>query len=239
MFVTAQVISLSAKLVATETLPAQSDPDPFLELFPRQTRNSFYRKWGKRAFDFCASLVALILLSPVFLLIAILVKLSSAGPVLFRQKRVGRDAQIFRILKFRSIMIDDDQQGLEITAAGDERVTPIGKFLRKSELDTLPQLWNVFKGEMSLVGPRPELPSYVAQYTFEQLRVLSVWPGITDLASIHYRHEEKPLETSADSDEFYRNVILPHKLALNLEYVDQMSFALDLRLVLRTLCSLT
>lgn len=143
VFPAAQGISLTAKLVATETLLAQTDP--FLELFPRQTRKSFYRKCGKRAFDFCAALVALVLLSPVFLVLAIVVKLSSRGPVLFIQKRVGRDAQIFRMLKFRSVVIEADQQGLEITVAGDELVTPIGGFLREFKLDALPELWRSSK----------------------------------------------------------------------------------------------
>ena len=154
----------------------------------------------------------------MFLVIAVVVKLTSRGPVFYRQNRVGRDARIFRILKFRTMVVDADRQGLGITTAGDERVTPFGKILRELKLDEMPQLWNVLKGDMSLVGPRPELPSYVAQYTPEELRVLSVTPGITDIASIRYRHEEKLLEGSNDPDELYRRLVLPHKLALNLEY---------------------
>ena len=225
--------TLSTRSLVTETLPRQTDPclDPFSD----QTQRGFYRRFGKRALDFCVSLIALIVLSPLFGLIAIAVRLSSPGPIFFRQKRVGRDAQIFRMLKFRSMVVDAGQRSLGITVAGDARVTPVGRILRELKLDELPQLWNVFKGEMSLVGPRPELPSYVAQYTFDQLRVLSVRPGITDIASIRYRHEEKVLERSSNPDDFYRHVILPHKLALNLHYVEQMSLTLDLRLILQTL----
>jgi lipopolysaccharide/colanic/teichoic acid biosynthesis glycosyltransferase len=149
----------------------------------------------------------------VFLVIAVVVKLTSRGPAFYRQNRVGRDARIFRILKFRTMVVHADRPGLGITTAGDERVTPFGKILRGLKLDEMPQLWNALKGNMSLVGPRSELPSYVARYAPEQLRVLSVTPGITDLASIRYRHEEKLLEGSNDPDELYRRLVLPHKLA--------------------------
>jgi lipopolysaccharide/colanic/teichoic acid biosynthesis glycosyltransferase len=223
--------TISTRPIEPEILPRQTDPC----LGPSSGKRGFYCRFGKRAFDFCVSLFALLLLAPLFGLLAIAVKLSSPGPVFFRQKRVGRDAQVFQMLKFRSMVLDADQRGWGITVAGDERVTPIGRILRELKLDELPQLWNVLKGEMSLVGPRPELPSYVAQYTFEQLRVLSARPGITDIASIRYRHEEKMLERSAHPEDFYRNVILPHKLALNLDYIERMSFSLDLRLILQTL----
>jgi lipopolysaccharide/colanic/teichoic acid biosynthesis glycosyltransferase len=228
--------TLSTRSLETETLPLPADP--CLDPLSNQKQHGFYRCFGKRAFDFCVSSVALVLLSPLFALIAIAIKIGSRGPVFFAQKRVGRDAQIFRMLKFRSMAVDADQRGPGITVAGDERVTPIGKILRELKMDELPQLWNVLKGEMSLVGPRPELPSYVAQYTLEQLRVLSVCPGITDIASIRYRHEEKVLERSSNPDDFYRSVILPHKLSLNLDYVEHMSFSFDLRLILETLLSI-
>ena len=220
----------------TETRPPQPDLSP--ELFQEPRRIGFYRRFGKRAVDVCASVVTLIALLPVFLVIAILVKLTSRGPVFYRQNRVGRDARIFRILKFRSMVVDADRRGLGITTAEDERVTPFGKILRELKLDETPQLWNVLKGDMSLVGPRPELASYVAQYTPEQLRVLTVKPGITDIASIRYRHEERLLERSADPDELYLRLVLPHKLTLNLEYIDRMSFAFDLKLILQTLRSI-
>jgi lipopolysaccharide/colanic/teichoic acid biosynthesis glycosyltransferase len=136
------------------------------------------------------------------------------------------------------MVTDADRIGLGITIAGEERVTRVGRFLRESKLDELPQLWNVFRGDMSLVGPRPELPSYVATYTFEQLGVLSVAPGITDTPSVYYRHEERLLQASSNPDDFYRRVLLPHKLVLDLEYIDQMSLRGDLKLMLQAALSI-
>ncbi len=209
-----------------------------LEPFSNPHRHGFYARFGKRAFDLFISLLALIVLSPVLLAIAVLVKLTSAGPILYKQNRVGRDARIFQIIKFRSMRVDADRHGWGITVAGDERVTRAGRVLRETKLDELPQLWNIVKGDMSFVGPRPEIPSYVALYTREQLGVLSVAPGITDIASIRYRHEEKVIERSSNPDQFYRRVILPHKLSLNLQYIEQMSFSLDLKLIAQTLRSI-
>jgi len=230
-------VSLSSRASSyTEVQPPQTDHPP--GLFREPACPGFYRRIGKRAVDICGSLLALITFSPLFLVLAILINLTSRGPVFYRQNRVGRDARIFRILKFRSMVEDADRQGPGITAAEDERVTPFGKFLRELKLDETPQFWNVLKGDMSLVGPRPELPSYVAHYTPEQLGVLSVKPGITDIASIRYRHEEKLLKRSADPDELYRHLILPEKLALNLQYIHRMSLALDLKLILETLRSI-
>jgi lipopolysaccharide/colanic/teichoic acid biosynthesis glycosyltransferase len=218
-----------------EAGPPRATP---LEPFSKPPRHGFYARIGKRAFDLLISLLALIVLSPVLLAIAVVVKLTSPGPVFYRQNRVGRDARIFQIIKFRSMTVDADRHGRGITVAGDERVTRAGRILRETKLDELPQLWNIVKGDMSLVGPRPEIPSYVALYTREQLGVLGVAPGITDIASIRYRHEEKVLERSSNPDEFYRCVILPHKLSLNLGYIEQMSFLLDLKLIVQTLRSI-
>lgn len=204
------------------------------EPLPVAQQRGFYCRFGKRALDILISVMALILLSPLLLLTALLVKLTSEGAVFFRQNRVGRDARIFQILKFRSMAVDADQQGWGITVGGDERVTPFGQILRDLKIDELPQLWNVLRGDMSIVGPRPEIPSYVAVYTRQQLGVLSVRPGITDPASIRYRHEERVLARSTDPEEFYRRVVLPHKLKLNLEYIEQVSFTHDLKLILQT-----
>ena len=204
------------------------------EPLPIPDSRGVYRRFGKRALDMTIALLAVIVLSPVFLLTALLVKLSSHGPVFYRQNRVGRDARIFQILKFRSMFVDSEQHGSGITVGGDERVTTIGRILRNLKIDELPQLWNVLRGDMSIVGPRPEIPSYVATYTRQQLGVLMVRPGITDSASIQYRHEERMLARSADPEEFYRGVVLPHKLSLNLEYIDQISLAMDLKLMLQT-----
>jgi lipopolysaccharide/colanic/teichoic acid biosynthesis glycosyltransferase len=197
-----------------------------------------YRNYGKRLIDAILSLMALLILSPLLLLVGMLVKWTSRGPILYWQERVGRDGHIFRIAKFRSMVANADRQGLGITVSGDIRVTGFGSFLRMSKIDELPQLWNVLTGKMSLVGPRPELPQYVSQYTPEQRRVLSVRPGVTDLASIRYRHEEAILAGSDDPEQFYRRVVLPDKLALNLQYVRDMSLPLDIRLVIQTITSL-
>lgn len=218
-----------------ETRPQRKAP---AEPFSNPARRGFYARFGKRAFDLFVSLLALAVLSPILLIIAAIVKLTSSGPVFYRQNRVARDARIFQIMKFRSMTADAERRGRGITVGGDERVTPAGRILRGTKLDELPQFWNVVKGDMSLVGPRPEIPSYVALYTAEQLGVLSVAPGITDIASIHYRHEEKLLEGSPDPDELYRRVILPHKLSLNLQYIERMSFALDLKLIAQTIRSI-
>lgn len=197
--------------------------------------NSFYRKWGKRSLDSIASLVGLLLASPVLLVVAVLVKSTSPGPVLYRQERVGLRGQLFRIVKFRTMRQGADQRGPVITSTGDPRLTTVGRWLRRLKLDEILQLWNVLKGEMSLVGPRPEVPRYVQFYSSAQRRVLSVRPGITDLASISYLREEELLASHADVDRYYREVILPDKLNKNLEYLDRMSFFCDLLLLVRTM----
>jgi lipopolysaccharide/colanic/teichoic acid biosynthesis glycosyltransferase len=184
------------------------------------------------------SSVGLVLLSPLLVIAGILVKCTSRGPTLYWQDRVGRGGRLFRIAKFRSMVAGADKKGPSITSSGDARVTRFGAVLRKFKIDEFPQLWNVLKGEMSLVGPRPELPLYVANYTSEQRLVLCVRPGITDLASIRYRHEEEVLGQSENPEDFYRNVVLPRKLNLNLNYIEQISFFFDMKLVFHTLQSL-
>jgi len=197
-----------------------------------------YRRYGKRLIDATLSLMALLILCPFLLIVGMLVKWTSPGPMLYWHERVGWDGQIFKIAKFRSMIANADKQGLGITVSGDARVTGFGAFLRKSKIDELPQLWNVLTGSMSFVGPRPELPQYVSNYTPEQRQVLSVRPGITDLASIRYRHEESILARSDDPDLYYRNVVLPDKLALNLQYVRDISLPVDIKLVVQTMTSL-
>jgi lipopolysaccharide/colanic/teichoic acid biosynthesis glycosyltransferase len=197
-----------------------------------------YRRYGKRLIDATLSLVALLILCPFLLLVGILVKWTSPGPILYWQERVGRDGQTFKIAKFRTMVANADKQGLGITVSGDARVTDFGAFLRMSKIDELPQLWNVLTGSMSLVGPRPELPRYVSDYTEEQRKVLSVRPGITDPASIRYRHEESILARSDDPELYYRNVVLPDKLVLNLQYVRDISLPVDIKLVVQTMTSL-
>jgi len=196
--------------------------------------NSLYRHWGKRLLDAITAAVGLLLLSPLLIILAALVKIASLGPVFYRQERVGLRGQVFRIVKFRTMHQDADQRGPAITSTGDPRVTTVGRLLRRLKLDELPQLWNVLKGEMSFVGPRPEVPRYVLSYSPAQRRVLSVRPGITDPASIAYRREEELLVGHADLDRYYREVVLPGKLNMNLEYLDRMSFVYDLSLLVRT-----
>lgn len=204
------------------------------EPLPAPPSRSFYCLFGKRALDVLMTIAALILLSPLFLLIAALVKISSHGPVLHRENRVGRDARIFEFLKFRTTRVDEEQDGWAISVEEDEEVTRLGFVLRALNLDGMPQLWNVLRGDMSIVGPRPEIPSYVAAYTRAQLRVLTVMPGITDVASILGRSEELVLARAADRDDFYRRVVLPEKLLLNLEYLDRVSLPVDLRLIVQS-----
>ena len=191
----------------------------------------------KRAVDLLASSAALLVLAPLFLVLSLLVALSSPGGVLFRQERVGLDGRPFRILKFRTMR---PGVGLPITGAGDRRITPVGRFLRRLKLDELPQLVNVWRGEMSIVGPRPEVPVYVAGYGAEQRRVLEVRPGLTDPATLAYRDEERLLGrvSPEDRERYYVAEILPRKLRLNLDYVERASFAWDCALVARTLGAL-
>lgn len=203
-----------------------------------QLATGFYRLAGKRSFDIAASVLGLLLLAPLFLLISALVKMSSPGSVFFGQERVGKNGRRFKIVKFRSMVTSAESAGPDITAAGDPRVTRLGKILRRSKIDELPQLWNVLRGEMSLVGPRPELPRNVAAYVPAQKKVLCVRPGITDGASIAYRREEDLLPKGSDLESFYREQVLPRKLALNLEYIEKISFVRDLSLIARTIGSL-
>ena len=177
----------------------------------------------------------LLLLAPLLLVIAMAVKCTSRGPILFSQKRVGLAGEEFFIRKFRTMRYQPKDSGPLITAAGDSRVTGLGKILRRWKLDELPQLLNVVRGEMSFVGPRPELPLYVSGYTALQRTVLNVRPGITDPASLAYRHEEQLLATTSDRDTLYRDVVLPDKLRLNAEYIQSMSLSYDLKLILMTL----
>lgn len=201
-------------------------------------RGGFYPNVGKRLLDVGISAVGLVVLVPLFVLCAIMIKLSSPGPTCYIQNRVGKGGRLFPIVKFRSMVLGAEGAGLGITSSGDARVTHFGTFLRRLKIDELPQLWNVVKGEMSLVGPRPELPEYVASYDPQQRRVLDVRPGITDIASIRFRHEEELLRRSPDPDRFYREVLLPQKLALNLEYMQKISLSFDVYLIFQTLVSL-
>ena len=179
---------------------------------------------GKRIFDIVSSSVVLVVLSPVFAAIAVWIKLDSPGPVFYRQVRVGRGNRDFYLYKFRSMRVGADRQGLITVGGKDPRVTRSGHFIRKYKLDEFPQLINVIKGDMSIVGPRPEVRKYVEMYTPEQMKVLCVRPGLTDPASIRYRNENELLATVEDPERYYREVIMPDKLRLSLEYVHRASF---------------
>ncbi len=181
-----------------------------------------------------ASGCGLLVLSPLFLVLAIWIKLDSDGPVFYRQVRVGRDNKDFKLYKFRSMRVGADKQGLITVGGRDPRVTRSGYFIRKYKLDEFPQLINVFLGDMSLVGPRPEVRKYVSLYTPEQMKVLSVRPGITSLASIRYRNENDILAAADDPDKCYVEKVMQDKLAIDLEYVEKHSFWYDIELIFRT-----
>ena len=187
----------------------------------------------KRGFDILASGAGLIVLSPLLLGIAVAVRVSSPGPALYRARRVGRFGKEFTLYKFRSMVVGADRRGPGITAAGDSRITGVGRFLRRTKLDELPQLINVLRGEMSLVGPRPEDPRYVALYTPEQRRILEQRPGITSMASLTYRDEERML-SGEDWERVYVEQVLPAKLAIDLEYAKRATLWQDIMLILRT-----
>ncbi|WP_367913178.1 sugar transferase [Leadbetterella sp. DM7] len=189
----------------------------------------------KRIFDIVMSFIGLLLLSPVFLFLAVWIKLGSKGPVFYRQTRVGKNNKDFQIYKFRSMYIDSDKGGLITIGGRDPRVTRSGYYIRKYKLDEFPQLINVIKGEMSIVGPRPEVRKYVNLYTKEQLRVIEVRPGITDIASIKYRNENELLEKAENPEKYYIEVVMQDKLKYNLEYIGQQSFFFDIKLILNTL----
>ena len=188
----------------------------------------------KRLCDILLSGVGLIMLSPLLIVVAIWIKLDSAGPVFYRQVRVGRHNKDFRIYKFRSMYIDSDKRGLITIGGHDPRVTRAGYYIRKAKIDELPQLINVFLGDMSFVGPRPEVRKYVDMYTAEQLHVLDIRPGITDAASIKYRNENEILEKQADPEQYYIDVVMQDKLRINLDYVAHHSLLGDLKLIFNT-----
>lgn len=188
----------------------------------------------KRLFDIIASGIGLLLLCPLFLLIGIWIKLDSAGPIFYRQVRVGRNNKDFRIFKFRSMRTDADKGSLVTIGGRDPRITRSGYFIRKFKIDELPQLINVFVGDMSIVGPRPEVRHYVNYWTPEQMHVLDVRPGITDPASIRYRNENELLGKAEDPEQYYIDVVMQEKIKLYLEYVEHHSFWYDIKLIFQT-----
>jgi lipopolysaccharide/colanic/teichoic acid biosynthesis glycosyltransferase len=192
----------------------------------------------KRLFDVTFALCGLILLAPLLLVTGVLIKLDSPGPVLYRGERVGEDGVLFRMFKFRTMVVNADQMGSALTHSGDPRITRVGRTLRHWKVDELPQLINVLRGDMSLVGPRPESPRYVGHYTPAQREVLSVRPGVMGLTQVRFRHEEALLQSCANLEVDYVETIMPQKLALDLEYIAHQSLLVDLELILQTLLSL-
>ena len=190
-----------------------------------------------RLFDVGVAVTGLVFLSPLLLVVALLIKATSTGPVFYKPTRVGKLGRPFVLYKFRSMCVDADKQGSTITTKADARITSLGRLLRRSKIDELPQLINVLKAEMSVVGPRPEDPKYLQYYTEEQLKVLSIKPGITSPASVTYRHEEQLL-SGADWQNQYIEEILPAKLSLELGYIERKSLRMDLWIVWKTFQSL-
>jgi len=193
---------------------------------------------AKRIFDLLLATLGILLLWPIFLLVWLVIKIDDGGPLLFHQDRVGKDGIIFKILKFRTMRITGPGKGPSITAKGDVRITRTGQWLRRSKIDEFPQLWNVIRGDMSFVGPRPEVPRYVALYTHAQRKVLAARPGITDEASIEFRDEEKLLAASADFERFYIEHCMPRKIAINLAYAQRATLLRDVGVILRTVSAI-
>ena len=188
----------------------------------------------KRTFDLFFSLFGIIFFFPIFLLISILIKLDSKGEIIFKQTRVTKDGKEFKIYKFRTMM-KETEGNKQITVGKDNRITKVGSFLRKTKLDELPQLFNIIKGEMSFVGPRPEVPKYVAYYTDEQKEILKVRAGITDYASIYFSNESEILGQQNDPEKYYIEEIMPHKIKLNKKYINNMGIITDIKIIILTI----
>jgi lipopolysaccharide/colanic/teichoic acid biosynthesis glycosyltransferase len=189
---------------------------------------------AKRLFDILFSVLVLLIITPILVFISILIKIGSKGPVFFRQVRIGKGGKEFKIFKFRTMVLAAEKNGLLTIGGRDPRVTSIGYYLRKFKLDELPQFLNVFLGDMSIVGPRPEVKKYVELYTQEQRKVLSVRPGITDYASILYKNENDVLATYPNPEKAYIEIVMPHKLKINLDYLANQSFWMDLKIIALT-----
>lgn len=194
-----------------------------------------YKQFGKRAFDIIATFIGFVLLFPFLIIIMLWIKFSSKGPLFFIQKRVGKDFKEFDLYKFRSMIIDADKQGPSVTSGNDPRITKVGAIIRRTKIDELPQLINVLKGDMSLVGPRPEVMKFVQVEKDAYQKILSVKPGITDNAAIEYRDEENIMNQYRDKEKAYIEIVLPEKIKLYYHYIDNISPINDLKLILKTL----
>ena len=189
----------------------------------------------KRLFDITASFFGILILSPLLIFIGLWVGLSSKGGVFYKQIRVGKNNKDFKLYKFRSMRVNSDKQGLLTVGSKDSRITKAGYFIRKYKIDELPQLINVLKGDMSFVGPRPEVRRYVDLYSEEQMKVLSVRPGITDPASIKYRNENDILSSASNPEEYYIQQIMPDKLKINIDYINTRTFIKDIKIIFQTI----
>lgn len=192
----------------------------------------------KRTLDVLLSCIAIVIIVPIFPIIALLIVLNSKGPVFFKQVRVGKDNKDFKVLKFRTMYVNSDQLGLLTIGDHDSRITSVGYWLRKYKIDELPQVIKVLKGDMSFVGPRPEVRKYVELYNEQQLKVLTVKPGITDWASIEFRDENEVLAKYPDPEDAYIKIIMPRKLYLNLDYIKNRSVIVDFKIIFKTLSSI-
>lgn len=189
----------------------------------------------KRGFDIFFSLSSILLLLPLLIIVALLVKVDSEGDIFYTQKRVGRYKKSFSIYKFRTMINHSDKKGLLTVGNKDNRITKVGYFLRKYKIDEIPQFINVLKGDMSIVGPRPEVERYVSLYSVEQLNILNVKPGITDESSIIYRNESEILSRQSEPEKYYVNFLLPNKLTIGLDYVENQSFIKDIEIIIKTI----
>ncbi|MBQ9461441.1 MAG: sugar transferase [Clostridia bacterium] len=216
-----------------ENLPEEfknNEVRPYYDILSRRTGSLIV----KRCFDFLTALIMLIICLPFMLIIAIWIKCDSHGKVFFLQKRVTKYGRTFSIFKFRTMVSDAEKRGTQVTVKNDSRITGAGKFLRKCRLDELPQLINVLKGDMTFVGTRPEVPKYVDRYTPEMYATLLMPAGITSLASIKFKDEEKLLDGAENTDDVYVNTVLPQKMKYNLEYINKFSFFYDIKLMFMT-----
>lgn len=195
---------------------------------------NFYRRFGKRCLDVCLVLMAIAVSTPLFCIVAACIAFSRTGPVFFAQERMGRDFKRFKLFKFRTMVVNAPAMGPQVTKGADPRITKIGRFLRNTKLDELPQLFNVLKGDMSIVGPRPEVAKYAVLFRDKYEQILSIRPGITDYATIEYRDEQDILNKYEDTEKGYINDVLPSKIALYEKYLREMSFITDLKIITAT-----
>lgn len=228
-----ETVVADAAVNTEETSEKNSEID-----FDALLRKKRFSLFLKRCFDITSSALGLLFLALPFIVIAVIIKATSKGPVYFRQIRVGKDGKEFRIFKFRTMVVDAEKKGMQITVGADSRITGIGKFLRKTKIDELPQLINVLIGQMSFVGPRPEVPRYVAMYSDYQRNILKIKPGITELASIVYRDENDVLANSEDPEATYINEIMPKKIELNMQYMQKLGFWYDIKLIFMTFAAI-